>query len=281
MAEENQQSANWKQIASINVLDGRQYEHETQFNKPAQYKINPIGNYIGIHSNFLTIPQPNQLPKLISNIGSLIHEDLNKGFKQTDHIITKTTSFTSVLNKSFQKYDINKSRIQFVTFRNNINKIMAAPYFHSKPEYDAFAIDIIKKDNIIYLEIVDKQSILKDNQSNNKNNNTNENFRPEWWGRRFENICRKFPKENVSENKQENDSENISDENKELIILIESQLNNHKLLMAAEIDCINNKMEYVEIKTQKYIMPKHNRNNNNNNYRNTYSKHQQTELKTN
>ena len=43
---------------------------------------------------------------------------------------------------------------------------MAAPYFHSRSEYDAFGIDIIKKNGIIY-RIPDVSKQLIENQKCN------------------------------------------------------------------------------------------------------------------
>ena len=330
----NKHNECWKPIASMNVLDGRQYENEQEFNQPVQYKINPIGSYVGEHAEFLSIPKHNELPKLIPNVRSLINEDLNKGFKQvlnvklsvnnpctlcqqnkikthiqTQHLITKTNTFTDVLTQHFSSFDIAKSGIEFITFRNNLNKIMAAPYFHSRAAYDAFAIDVIKKNGIIYLEIVDRACLLKDDKSNKDNNNNNNNNNdngnnvgPEWWGRRFEELCRHFPivnddeeckqKDNTdidSTGNKESDKNDIHD-NRELITLIQSELNGHKLLMAAEIDCINDNGGYVEIKTQKYIVPKTNKQSkyppphlpnecDKGSQSNTYSKHQRTDSK--
>eukprot|EP01083_Nonionella_stella_P176558 618062_1 len=251
-----EECVSWKRVAATNVLDGRQYENDNQFNNPATYTINPVGSYLALNAEFASIPKPNQLPKLIPNVASLINEDLNQGYNggQREHLITQTTAFTDILKQHFTDFDMNKSGTQFVTFRNNINKIMAAPYFHSKPYYDAFAIDIYKKKNIIYLDIVDKSSILNtDNSTSNHNDDHKNNLKPEWWGTRFENICRQFPE-------QQSDKEK-----REWIILIQSELNHHKLLMAAEIDCVNDRKEKIEIKTQKYIVPKQN---------NPYSKHQ-------
>ena len=91
----------WKRIASIDVLDGRQYENQQEFNKAVEYKINPIGNYVGEHAKFLSIPKHNELPKLIPNIHSVINEDLNKGFKQVLYVNNPCTLFKQ--NKITQK----------------------------------------------------------------------------------------------------------------------------------------------------------------------------------
>ena len=127
---------------------------------------------------------------------------------------------------------------------------MAAPYFHSRSEYDAFGIDIIKKNGIIYLEIVDRKEVLNQNECNT----SDEVQGPSWWGRRFENICRSFPMKQTEE-KKENESKDAT-ENPELITVFASELNAHKLLIAAEMDAVNDDMKFVEIKTQKYIVPK-------------------------
>ena len=154
MASEEKNQTEWKQIASFNVLDGRQYEsnHASDYSKSVHYEIKSIGNYIGgDNSEFLSIPKDNQLPKLVPNIRSLINEDLNNGYTWKEHLICKTKSFTDVLSNHFPSFNAKQAGIQFITFRNNLNKIMAAPYYHSKSEYDAFAIDIVRKDGIIFL----------------------------------------------------------------------------------------------------------------------------------
>lgn len=91
------------------------------------------------------------------------------------------------------KLDVDSAEIEFVTFRNNLNKIMAAPYFHSRSEYDAFAIDIYKKNNVIFLEIVDRSELMEqENQqsvTSEKPSDSN-GVNPEWWGRRFEQLIR-------------------------------------------------------------------------------------------
>ena len=91
MATTEETPSNWKPIASMTVLDGRQYENnnELDYSKSVHYAIKPIGNYVGgDNSEFLSLPKDNELPRLIPNIQSLIDEDLNKGFKQVFPSIT-------------------------------------------------------------------------------------------------------------------------------------------------------------------------------------------------
>lgn len=71
------------------------------------------------------------------------------------------------------------------------------------------------------------------------------------------------PKKNIEEKTKDISTENTTvkeesvDGNYELITLVQSELNrHHKILMAAEVDCIDEKGHYVEVKTQKYIAPK-------------------------
>lgn len=89
MAQTEQKSdgIQWKPIAFMNLFDGRQYENKDEFNKNVEYKINSIGNYVGVHSQFIGIPKQHQLPKVIPNVSSLIDEDLNKGYKEVIEIM--------------------------------------------------------------------------------------------------------------------------------------------------------------------------------------------------
>merc|ERR1712129_90012 len=104
---------------------------------------------------------------------------------------------------------------------------------------------------IIYLEIVDKSCILKPNEENMDHGE--ETVGPQWWGRRFEQLCRNFPAQIKQTNEEEKESK---DEKGEMITLFKAELNAHTILMAAEIDAVDESMQFVEIKTQKYIKPK-------------------------
>jgi len=248
-------------IASFKVSDAYRYENDHHFNQRVNYHIQPVGEYIGLHSDFVAVPKHDEYPRLIPNIHSLTDQDLNKGFQTLEHHVAKTQQFLDVLKQQYHQFDMKQSGIQFVTFRNNLNKIMAAPYFHSRPEYDAFAIDIVKMDGILYLEIVDRETLLDNAKKDSNEDESKKDAMPEWWGRRFEQICTTVPKQSDSDKSESEEKQNDSDgyDAREFIILVQSQLNSHRILMAAEIDCINEQNEYVEIKTNKYILPKVNR----------------------
>ena len=75
-------SVKWKPIASMDVLDGRQYEHQHQFNQAAAYHIHSVAEYIAVDCDFAAVSTEDQFPRLIPNTASLIHQDLNEGFKE-------------------------------------------------------------------------------------------------------------------------------------------------------------------------------------------------------
>ena len=283
------------------------------------------------------IPSKNvQLPQLIDNINAkLTNVDLNKHYTNdyvpknsiafTHEITDVVSQFTIENNKSAnanasassrskttnknnninnikgtagtKRYDIKNENIEFVTFRNNLNKLIGSVFFGKDSKYDSFKIDIFRNaNNMIYFEIVSKS----DEQLNNEENDDSKKYI--FWGNYFESIATKFDKnciENIFEQhknklkkqkqKTADNVNNMSDKNKneinttkttnininpiainqsniniadlsnniekdcEMCSVIEANLNNkHKILIAAEIDCLNKNGEYVEIKTSKF-----------------------------
>jgi len=108
----------------------------------------------------------------------------------------------------------------FVSFRNNLNKILATPYLRN--EYHIHATKT--EEGWIRLDVVKTPDPLDDRSR-----------RFMYMGRRFEEICTKHPPDT-----QQNDDEAGSsmEKHREHCVVVRAKIGDHEMLLGAEIDCI-------------------------------------------
>lgn len=191
-----------------------------------------------------------KLPELIEEPLTLISSNLNKGynnkFNMNSKLASQTCEFTDILTNKLS-YDYKKNEIQFVSFRNNLNKIMKVLFTSKKKnqqKYNEFKVKIINKDNIIYFEIVNENNNETIDQITNKNI---------YWGNKFEELSRVFLCKN-DDDKQKFiiKKEGKIYKNTEYCIMNKVKIWGHTLILSAEIDCINKNEKLVEVKTSNY-----------------------------
>lgn len=131
-------------------------------------------------------------------------------------------------------FRVNLSEVAFLTFRNNLNKIMKTP-FNTRDDW-VLAAQMCRLTGCIYLNI----------------RNTGNEFRPNgdeyqerqcYTGYRFEHLSTRS--ERVGQGRHCEGSEFCS--------IVKTKLGNNRLIIAAEVDCqrirSNGAKEYVELKT--------------------------------
>lgn len=189
--------------------------------------------------------------------------DLNDGFstfKKTQKLsnsIEQDFLFDSI--KKEQPNLTNKTPIDFVTYRNNLNKIMATPY----QTRDEWNIDISlfsnykSKTNMNEKEKKFEEKNLIELNANNNNNNNNDLFsktiflhivekennnsfddngQNEYFGYRFEKYCTKQTDITPNNNNDRNDSQ--IDPNVHFCSIVQTMIDGKfNILMGAEIDC--------------------------------------------
>ncbi|KAL2472535.1 Decapping nuclease DXO-like protein [Abeliophyllum distichum] len=166
-----------------------------------------------------------------------IGADLNQGF---DTYIEKKDLgsqgfgdlLTCIRNKS-----IPLQNMHFVTFRNNLNKILATAYIRHEP----WEMGVHKRNGVIYLDV---HKLPERPQSELDRRRC-------YWGYCFEALATEDPRRA--------DGEGIHhvDANAEYCSVIKTKLGAHRILMGAEMDCCDSTDEgrrfYVELKTSREL----------------------------
>ncbi|KAG7387271.1 hypothetical protein PHYBOEH_008317 [Phytophthora boehmeriae] len=141
-----------------------------------------------------------------------------------------------------------KEQPHFVTFRNNLNKIMGTPY-NSKNDW---TFDVEKRDGCVYLDVRRTEQDIESNRNPHENQR-----RGAFAGRRFE-IYSTYPKSAGQQKKKSVDDIADSrkvDEDEEFCTICAMTLGDKRLVVAAEIDCYDDidsdagDRQYVELKT--------------------------------
>ena len=150
--------------------------------------------------------------------------------------IANSTDITDAVSRA--GYDITKNKISIVTYRNNLNKILASPY-----NQDAWTIGASRKqgDTHVTLEILDYHSEPEFDRSvydtqdkiegilKLKHNDPKKQGLMSYWGRRLEELCTESPSE------EEKERENVP---LEVCYCVRSRINKHRILVGAEMDAI-------------------------------------------
>ncbi|POO03100.1 RAI1-like [Trema orientale] len=166
-----------------------------------------------------------------------IGTDLNDGF---DTFIEKkdmgSQGFGDLLGCIRDK-NIPLQNIHFVTFRNNLNKIMATAYIRHEP----WEMGVHKRNGVVYLDV---HKLPERPRSELERRRC-------YWGYCFESLATEDPRRA--------DGEGIHhiDANIEYCSVIKTKLGAHRILMGAEMDCCDSTDDgrrfYVELKTNREL----------------------------
>ncbi|CAA2977802.1 Hypothetical predicted protein [Olea europaea subsp. europaea] len=166
-----------------------------------------------------------------------IGADLNEGF---DTYIEKTDlgsqGFGDLL-ACIRNKSIPLQNMHFVTFRNNLNKILATAYIRHEP----WEMGVHKRNGVIYLDVHKLPERPKSELDRRRC----------YWGYCFEALATEDPRRA--------DGEGIHhvDANAEYCSVIKTKLGAHRILMGAEMDCCDSTDEgrrfYVELKTSREL----------------------------
>ncbi|KAF5816312.1 putative RAI1-like family protein [Helianthus annuus] len=166
-----------------------------------------------------------------------IGADLNQGF---DTFIEKkdlgSQGFGDLL-ACIRNKNIPLQNMHFVTYRNNLNKIMATAYLRHEP----WEMGVHKRKGVVYLDV----HKLPERPRSERDR------RMSYWGYCFETLATEDPRRD--------DGEGIHhvDANVEYCAVIKTKLGAHRILMGAEMDCCDSTDDgrrfYVELKTSREL----------------------------
>ncbi|KAL4138637.1 hypothetical protein PRIC2_002142 [Phytophthora ramorum] len=146
----------------------------------------------------------------------------------------------------FQGEERTREQPHFVTYRNNLNKIMGTPY-NSKNDW---TFDVEKRGGCVYLDVRRTQQDIESNRNPHENQR-----RGAFAGRRFE-IYSTYPKPSESTDDGKGDNQRKVNEDEEFCSISAMTLGDKRVVVAAEIDCYDDKgavreggREYIELKT--------------------------------
>ncbi|GKB18521.1 decapping nuclease DXO homolog, chloroplastic, partial [Tanacetum coccineum] len=166
-----------------------------------------------------------------------IGADLNQGF---DTFIEKkdlgSQGFGDLLS-CIRSNKIPLQNMHFVTYRNNLNKIMATAYLRNEP----WEMGVHRRKGVVYLDVHKLPERPKSERDR----------RMCYYGYCFETLATEDPRRD--------DGEGIHhvDANVEYCALIKTKLGAHRILMGAEMDCCDSTDDgrrfYVELKTSREL----------------------------
>jgi RAT1-interacting protein len=168
----------------------------------------------------------------------LVGLDLNAGI---DSFIAKSEDNVGDVAHIFKaldhsKFDVEEQKIDFVTYRNNLNKIMGALYLKEPWE---IRIDR-QKSGLIVLDIVK----LKSSETFPLENN-----RFIYYGYKFEQYCT-FP--DRVDSSYSNDLNNRPvDANSEYCAIFKTRFDQNRVIIGAEMDCVDSLNQFIELKTSR------------------------------
>lgn len=174
----------------------------------------------------------------------LIGLDLNKGMenfisKSQDHVGDTRHIFKALEAK---KFDIEVQKIDFVTYRNNLNKIMGSAYLKEPWEILVHR----QKNGLIVLDIVK----LKD-ESTTPQEPHNKFI---YYGYKFEQYCT-FP-DQISSEIGGDLCDLPVDARSEYCAILKTRFDSNRVIIAAEMDCADSSNHYVELKTSRVLETK-------------------------
>ncbi|KAK4489181.1 hypothetical protein RD792_004975 [Penstemon davidsonii] len=166
-----------------------------------------------------------------------IGSDLNEGF---DTFIPRkdlgSQGFGDLL-ASIRNKSIPLQNMHFVTYRNNLNKILATAYIRHEP----WEMGVHKRNGVVYLDV---HKVPERPQ-------TELDHRRCYWGYCFETLATEDP------NRADGEGIHHVDPNVEYCSVIKTKLGAHRILMGAEMDCCDSTDEgrrfFVELKTSREL----------------------------
>ncbi|KAK2967735.1 hypothetical protein RJ640_012961 [Escallonia rubra] len=166
-----------------------------------------------------------------------IGADLNEGF---DTFIEKndlgSQGFGDLLT-SIRNKNIPLQNMHFVTYRNNLNKILATAYIRNEP----WEMGVHKRKGVVYLDVHKVPERPKSELDRRRC----------YWGYCFENLATEDP------DRADGDGIHHVDANIEYCSVIKTKLGAHRILMGAEMDCCDSTDDgrrfYVELKTSREL----------------------------
>ncbi|GAB2270290.1 NAD-capped RNA hydrolase dxo1, partial [Dionaea muscipula] len=172
----------------------------------------------------------------------LISEDIGADLNQGFDTFTEKKDLGSMgygdLLACIRNKGIPLQNIHFVTYRNNLNKIMATVYIRHEP----WEMGVHKRNGVVYLDVHKLQERPQSELDRRRS----------YWGYCFENLATEDP--------SRDDGEGIHhiDANVEFCAVIKTKLGAHRLLMGAEMDCYDSTDDgrrfYVELKTSREVV---------------------------
>ncbi|KAK9059172.1 hypothetical protein SSX86_021791 [Deinandra increscens subsp. villosa] len=166
-----------------------------------------------------------------------IGADLNQGF---DTFVEKkdlgSQGFGDLLS-CIRNKNIPLQNMHFVTYRNNLNKIMATAYLRHEP----WEMGVHKRKGVVYLDVHKLPERPKSERDR----------RMCYWGYCFETLATEDPTRDEAEGIHHVDA------NVEYCAVIKTKLGAHRILMGAEMDCCDSTDDgrrfYVELKTSREL----------------------------
>ncbi|CAM6106397.1 unnamed protein product [Calypogeia fissa] len=150
---------------------------------------------------------------------------------------------------------ISLDNIHFVTFRNNLNKILGTAY----NRFDAWEMGVYKRFGTIYLDV---RKLPEGPQSEQQRRNC-------YWGYSFERLAtenRNGPRPVLEMSRQNGVAKSaaldstVVDANVEFCAVLRTKLGPHRIIMGAEMDCYepgrDGRKTYVELKTSRELEPR-------------------------
>ncbi|XXG68270.1 hypothetical protein AAC387_Pa06g1391 [Persea americana] len=157
--------------------------------------------------------------------------DLNEGFESfVEKRDLGCEGFGDLLACIRNKNIPLRNNIHFVTFRNNLNKIMATAYIRHEP----WEMGVHKRNGVVYLDV---HKLPERRQ-------TDLDRRRCYWGYAFESLATENAPSHV-------------DANVEYCSVIKTKLGAHRIIMGAEMDCCDSTDDgrkfYIELKTSREL----------------------------
>eukprot|EP00743_Colponemidia_sp_Colp-15_P008091 GILK01008767.1.p1 GENE.GILK01008767.1~~GILK01008767.1.p1 ORF type:complete len:384 (-),score=49.13 GILK01008767.1:153-1247(-) len=160
--------------------------------------------------------------------------DLNDGF---EHFIDKNRSTdqpapVQPILESLASENQTLSSIKFLSFRNNFNKLMGTLTDPGR----GWKMAVFRRQELIVLDVRETAEKIREEQQRDARM-----AKMCYWGYKFEQIC------------TEPDSTAAINSNVEYCTIVKTCIGSHRIVLAAEIDCVMPDGKYVELKTSKVI----------------------------
>ncbi|CAM9212212.1 unnamed protein product [Ectocarpus sp. 6 AP-2014] len=209
------------------------HQFAPEWRKPMSVEPEQIGAFFKPGNGII---EPTLQPPPELRMAGIQGKDLNQGY--LNYVEPDSTSSTSEIAEMLDEtpgLEREEEAAHFITYRNNLNKILVTPYSKQKWEMEVF-----KEGGVIYLEVV------------MTNRNQGKLDRTSYWGRRFETLC-VLGVEGARLDELQRGPGDLP--RPSYCGLYRSRLGSHNLLMGAEIDACRpgDPGRFVEIKTTRLI----------------------------